>query len=193
MTGDKKVLTGIFVLVLPILVLAGMTGKAAIHQQVGEQVWKIKITGYDPRDLIYGHFLRFRYDWNIVPNPHTSSTHNNKNQTCLCLNRADNSYDDPKVYETDCREPENKYCASVMKVYPHGDNYSLNRDEVSEKYFIPEENSAELDLLLRSGENEFSIELMAHKDRSASVRSLYVDDVPLNEHLRNMPEKAKSP
>lgn len=188
MTNDKKVLTGILVLVFPILVLAGMAGKAAIHQGIGEQTWKIQIKGYDPRDLIYGHFLRFRYDWNIIPNPYTSSDHHNNDQTCLCVNRADNSYDNPTVYRTDCKTPKNRHCTSVMKVYPHGNNYSLNRDEASEKYFIPEENSAAIDRLLRRDEDTFSIELMAHKDKSVSVRKLYVNDVPLNEHLRNMPK-----
>ncbi|GJL86184.1 MAG: hypothetical protein DHS20C02_19590 [Micavibrio sp.] len=185
MTNNKKSIIGVLVLVLPILVLAGMTGKVAIRQQVGEQIWRVKITGYDPRDLLYGHYLRFRYDWNIGANPHTSSA-SPKNQTCLCLNQSGDGYSNPEVYQTHCKAPENKSCQSVMKVYRHGNRYSLNRNEVSEKYFIPEENSEEIDRLFRSGDGEFSVELMAHKDHSVSVRKLYINDVPLDEYLRDM-------
>lgn len=51
-------------LALPLAALAGiwaMTWRAA---QQGQE-WLIPIQGYDPRDLLRGHYVRYRYDWPI--------------------------------------------------------------------------------------------------------------------------------
>lgn len=49
-------------LALPLIVLAGTWWATARTAQQG-QAWLIPITGYDPRDLLRGHFVQYRYDW----------------------------------------------------------------------------------------------------------------------------------
>lgn len=51
-------------LALPVL---GLTISAGWHQwrQSGAAEWRIPVTGYDPRDLLAGHYARFRYAWRL--------------------------------------------------------------------------------------------------------------------------------
>lgn len=51
----------VFALALPIVALVAMAGRAEIVSRTGRP-WVIAITGYDPRDLVRGHYLRYRLD-----------------------------------------------------------------------------------------------------------------------------------
>lgn len=60
-------------LVLPLI---GLATAWAISHQRGERGtdWEVPVQGYDPRDLLRGHYLVFQYDWPIededaVPGP----------------------------------------------------------------------------------------------------------------------------
>jgi uncharacterized membrane-anchored protein len=188
--SNNKFLIGIVVLVLPILVLTGMALKSATSQQVGQQIWQVKIAGYDPRDLLYGHYLRFQYDWNMEGNRSVIPS-GYKGNVCMCLNSSDTGYKNPTAYPVQCEVTTPNMCESSIKVYKHGVRYSLNRNEAQERYFIPEENAYEIDMLFRRGEADFYVEFMAHEDHSVSVRDLYVDGMPLRDYLKNMPKEEK--
>lgn len=71
-------------LLLPIAALA--CSWAATHHLARQgQEWLIPIRGYDPRDLLRGHFIQYRYDWPVasptqggsgaaaLPNPSSAS------------------------------------------------------------------------------------------------------------------------
>lgn len=47
------------------LPLAGLTGSWAITHSRAQQGtdWDVPIRGYDPRDLLRGHYITFQYDW----------------------------------------------------------------------------------------------------------------------------------
>ena len=49
-------------LALPLIVLASTWWTTARAAREGQD-WLIPITGYDPRDLLRGHFVQYRYDW----------------------------------------------------------------------------------------------------------------------------------
>ncbi len=56
-------------LLLPIACLAlGVVG--AERGARGATVWRIPVSGYDPRDPVRGHFVRFRYDWQVRGRAH---------------------------------------------------------------------------------------------------------------------------
>lgn len=57
----KALLWGV-ALALP---LAGLTGSWAITHSRAQQGtdWDVPIRGYDPRDLLRGHYITFQYDW----------------------------------------------------------------------------------------------------------------------------------
>lgn len=53
-------------LLLPLAALA--TSWAMIHRQAQQgEDWLIPIEGYDPRDLLRGHYVRYRYAWPTAP------------------------------------------------------------------------------------------------------------------------------
>ena len=51
----------IVAVVLPIVLLVGMIGRAE-WQLANSETWHFAIRGYDPRDLLRGHYMRFRLD-----------------------------------------------------------------------------------------------------------------------------------
>ena len=48
--------------VLPVLGLAALWGQSHLAFRQGTD-WDVPITGYDPRDLLRGHYVEFEYDW----------------------------------------------------------------------------------------------------------------------------------
>jgi len=63
---NKKLLVTVMI---PFILLCLLIARAEYHLSVGTQ-WDIAITGYDPRDLLRGHYLRFRlaYNWQDTKN-----------------------------------------------------------------------------------------------------------------------------
>ena len=49
-------------LVLPILGLGGLWGWSDFKAEQGTD-WLVPIAGYDPRDLLRGHYIQYSYDW----------------------------------------------------------------------------------------------------------------------------------
>ncbi|NBC88777.1 MAG: hypothetical protein GVX90_04685 [Alphaproteobacteria bacterium] len=50
-----------------LLPLAGLAGLWAMGESVSREGtdWEVPIAGYDPRDLLRGHYVEFTYDWPI--------------------------------------------------------------------------------------------------------------------------------
>lgn len=53
---------GFVVVALPVLALAGTWVSAHRTAQQGVD-WDVPVRGYDPRDLLRGHYIRYEYDW----------------------------------------------------------------------------------------------------------------------------------
>ncbi|MET0370777.1 MAG: GDYXXLXY domain-containing protein [Sphingobium sp.] len=49
-------------LLLPLALFAGTWATTHRKAQQGD-IWLIPVQGYDPRDLLRGHFVQYRYDW----------------------------------------------------------------------------------------------------------------------------------
>lgn len=176
----------ILVLAFPLLVLAGMVAFHALEMNRGKNIWRIDITGYDPRDPLYGHYLVFRYDWNMsearavptnTPGPH-----------CLCLTTSGETNANPAALPMECGAAPLAECASVVKAWPHHGDYSLNRNSIQERYLIPEQYAPKLERMLREGKHGFAVDLITRDDGSARVRGLFIDDVPLDDYVRGLPE-----
>ncbi|MEM6585863.1 MAG: GDYXXLXY domain-containing protein [Pseudomonadota bacterium] len=55
-----------FLLVLPVAGLGALWWQSEDLSRQGTD-WEVPIQGYDPRDLLRGHYVEFRYDWPIRP------------------------------------------------------------------------------------------------------------------------------
>ncbi len=49
-------------LALPLIVFSGVWADTHYRAQQGQD-WLIPVKGYDPRDLLRGHYIQYRYDW----------------------------------------------------------------------------------------------------------------------------------
>lgn len=49
-------------LAVPLVVLLLLIGRGELITQSGTK-WRVRITGYDPRDLVHGHYLRYQLSW----------------------------------------------------------------------------------------------------------------------------------
>lgn len=53
---------GLVAFALPLAGLAALWGWSDWRSRQGTD-WEVPITGYDPRDLLRGHYVLYRYDW----------------------------------------------------------------------------------------------------------------------------------
>lgn len=166
------------VLLAPFVIMGLFLGWYVDRQTQGGQVWQVRISGYDPRDLLYGHYLTYRYDWAIEGNAPVT-----QGPACLCLNPSAPDHREPSSRLVSCGEPHPQ-CQSVIGVYGHGDHYSLKPDSGVERYFIPEENAAQIESLLRDSSHKMRMALRVHGDRGVAVNGLMVDDMTLEDYLR---------
>lgn len=58
----NRALLHVAALALPLLGLGGMWLSADRLSRQGTE-WDVPIQGYDPRDLLQGHYVQFQYDW----------------------------------------------------------------------------------------------------------------------------------
>ena len=52
-------------LALPLVGFAALWGWSDYQSRQGTE-WDVEIQGYDPRDLLRGHYVQFTYDWNGI-------------------------------------------------------------------------------------------------------------------------------
>ena len=184
----KKALS-IFTLVFPVLVMGLMIGVHIQNKETGT-LWRVPVTGYDPRDLLRGHYLTYRYDWNWE-----SESRSCANRKCvLCLNEAQAGGNTNPLVSYASREAAPKMCASYMNGRFYGSRFEIGpkRGNNLRRYYIPEEHASRLDRILRnwSGEEEehdFEIGLRVNSSGGAFIEGMYIDDVPLEEWVKREP------
>jgi GDYXXLXY protein len=62
----NRILFRAFALLLPLIGLGGLWGWTHQMSKLGTD-WEVPVRGYDPRDLLRGHFIRYTYDWPGLP------------------------------------------------------------------------------------------------------------------------------
>lgn len=170
-------------LLVPTLILGGTSVLHAYNQRNGI-LWQVAITGYDPRDLLSGHYLQFRYDWNLIANEF--ETQLCQDTDCvLCAS-------DPQAFNPSVVLQQTELAAAQCPSFIAGSldpagNFMIAGDrEALTRYYIPESEAARLDALLRNQDENsprFSMGLRVNRAGEAFVDTLYVDGTPLNEWL----------
>lgn len=176
----------IIVLALPIVAMGFLIGLHSQNRETGKE-WRIPVAGYDPRDLLRGHYLTFRYDWNWL---HEHSTSCRKDDCALCLEETDfgDSYN-PKVQMMSSRLAKGQ-CRSYIRGYSQRDGHFEIGNQQGyglRRYYIPEEQARLLDTLLRrQNENghKFVMGLRVNDQGHAVIEHMYIDGIILEEWLR---------
>lgn len=164
----------------PILALAGLSLLHEYRRSTGT-VWTVPIAGYDPRDMLRGHYLQYQYEWNLDDAAAACS-----GPDCALCTDAPERFDPPVrlVPRSDAAEA----CASFIAVAfdpSNGIMIAGARDRLT-RYYVPESEALRLQtLLIQSADApEFSIGLRVTDSGTAYIEALYVDGTPLEEWLR---------
>jgi hypothetical protein len=158
----------LFSLLFPILLLAGWVIKLEYQTQSGQEV-RIRIKGYDPRDLLSGHFIRYRLDLEAFdPCPDDSDT-----AICLCLNSELGSQYQIVTSSLSC-ESENTGCRFRLK----GDCHRKQFLAGVERYSIPENLAPVLATLPQNS----SVILSLDYEGNGIVKKVLVGEETLEEY-----------
>ncbi len=150
----------ILALLIPILIVIGAIGKSE-YQLANGETWRFKISGYDPRDLLRGHYVTYQveFDWEK-----DKGICKNKKKCCLCFKRKKDPLASVKVSKMSCSKAIDR-CDGLMqeKFLPE-----------LRKYFIPEDKGKALEKAIRKKNAEILLELS--KDGRPIVRDLLVGE-----------------
>ena len=153
-------------LFLPILGIALLMLQSGMNARDG-QSFRVPIEGFDPRDLIHGHYINFRYD--------LSSTEKVRDElpdgAILCLNREGKSV---RMSAGLAGRLAHAECAARIPV---------SKLLGAQRYLIPEADARALEAQLRNGETQASVDLIIQDNGDTSLGMLYFDDRPWREVL----------
>ncbi|MCB1158241.1 MAG: GDYXXLXY domain-containing protein, partial [Leptospiraceae bacterium] len=123
----------LFSLIIPILALLFLTFYKAYILSFGLK-FVLPITGYDPRDLLSGHFVTYNVEYGME-NPCGDLSRGSKH--CICLHK-----DISKNYVVkNCNSSELSSCTAFIKGVCKTSRFEAG----IEKYFIPEDKAAYYD------------------------------------------------
>ena len=145
-------------LLFPIVVLAANTWMYQQQRTSGE-TFKFPIEGFDPRDMLSGHYLQYQVNYG-VPSGNGCPTSDISAVLCLRPER--------RVYPSD--EFTNNHC----EVFLHGScDANSNFNAGLERFYIPEEYALKLEqsIVNKQGEIEVSID----KRGNAAILDLLIN------------------
>ncbi len=162
---------------LPLLGLSALVVRSELAQR-GEAL-RLAIRGYDPRDLISGHYLLYRYelDWqgesscgSEPPDSAPALGRHLQAGCCLCFTRQGDSLSSPFVRQLSCAEAE------ACDDWLHSEQL-----QPPQRYYVPEERAQELERAL--AERKAAVDVVASPEGTAAVGELYIDGWPWREAL----------
>ncbi|MBF0143154.1 MAG: GDYXXLXY domain-containing protein [Magnetococcales bacterium] len=159
-------------LLLPILALLGMVvGKESVRS-LGAEV-RLAIEGFDPRDLLSGHFLLYRVDYG--PPVCHSAPENPGGPVSPVEIPAFVCLDEPRRFGYD--EPEG--CRLAIRGSCQGGRFIAG----IERFYIPEEYARSLDRVVRDKQGEILVRIGGRG--GAQVVALLIDGKPWDQAARS--------
>ncbi len=159
----------IIALLIPILIILGAIGKSEYQLATGE-TWRFKISGYDPRDLLRGHYVMYQveFDWE-----EGKKDCPDKKDCCVCLKRKKDSSELSKVSKMSCSMAVDRCDGFIKDKYLHQ----------LRKYFIPEDQGKALEKAIREKDPEILVSIAG--DGQPVVRDLLLDGKPWSKVIKD--------
>ncbi len=182
----KRLLTAavIATLALPVAGLGAMVIDAERNQAAAD-VMRVAIRGYDPRDILRGHYLNYRFDWNVeatfvgrvsrlcvlsVPadaparvRPLAEHGAEASTEGCAFVVNGTGTF----LAETRRLEPGERGPAGRLEFWPSGVS--------SGRLYVPERHAERLESLLREGKVQLTIDLAVAGDGRVRVKAWHID------------------
>lgn len=176
---------GLLCLALPFVAMLGMI--ALNHNNVNGHVeYRFQIEGYDPRDLLKGHFLIFRYKWpEGVVNRFDEASYPRADKVCACISGESQK---PQVQFDSCKAQGQPHCTATVEVSGWASGTGMQPPEELRQFYIPEQQAPMLERALRSGHRKFEVSMVPLGRGRAQLKELYIDGMPLAEFLQGYGE-----
>lgn len=151
-------------LVLPLLVIVMGIVRSELHLAQGT-LWAFDVDGYDPRDLLRGHFIQFRLDLH-EESPNEECGDNDGDRCCLCLDKT-NEGQPPLVRRISCESAQSQ-CDGLLQ--------TRYLKELT-RYYIPEQDAAKLETKFREAAARKQARLWVAIDKTGrpQIESLRLD------------------
>lgn len=179
---------------LPIL---GLVGGALFAWQQGAQgsSWDVPVRGYDPRDLLRGHYVQFQYEGDVAPGTQSPAPIDSKDWA-LCLSGPSNA---PRVQFV--HHEAALSCRAVGKEFTGHEG--LRFRNIGEggaplaygRFFVPEEDALLLDTLLRDPDLKIRVTITVTDKGQVTPRDILIEGVPYHLALktRQLPASVSRP
>jgi hypothetical protein len=179
-----RVLTAavIAALALPVLALAALVGDQE-RRVMGAPVLNVPLVGFDPRDLLYGHYLLAQFAWDWEREPAASSAYDGIDGGACVL------ADVPKprlrfLAGWTAGDDVDAACKMVMagrgwprdgRQPPRFTPDNLDRGGGGVRFYIPENRGSELEQLIRDRPGALTADLAVRADGRVTIRGLRID------------------
>ena len=183
MNSDHHKKIGLVLLAIPFLAMLLMIVQNN-HNVHGYQEYRFEIEGYDPRDLLKGHYLIFRYKWpEAAVNMFDDNSYPRTDQVCACMS-GDALLPDVRFDACVSNHPRQKNCVAGVRVSGWASGAGLQPNDTLRQYYIPEQHARMLENMLRAGKHKFEVGIVPRPDGQAQLKMLYIDGVSLDEFLQ---------
>ncbi len=162
----------IFAVVFPIVLMGGWLASLYFDRYSGQMV-ELKITGYDPRDILSGHYFTYRLDFS--PDKVCVEKRQHPNY-CICL-QPSSSAPATVTWHGDC-DDIGTHCSSVfLKGECRWNGFLAG----VERFYIPEYYK------IATVPPNATVKLSVARSGASQVTMLLVDGKPLAEVMQNKP------
>ena len=163
---------GLLCLAIPFLAMFYMIASNALnfHRQ---KEYRVEITGYDPVNILTGHYITFRYKW-----PEGVVNECDNDGPCYaCFSKNENT----KFTGTE----HLNMCESALQM--SGGGFGLAEpqpDPELTKFHVPETLAPSLDRMLREQNGKFEVGILVYPDHTGQIRDLYINGGPFANFLK---------
>lgn len=116
-------------LIVPIIGLGALWGLSE-HESRQGTFWEVPIAGYDPRDLLRGHFVEFTYDWPGLNGAEVPDR--------ICLSKGADGLARAALIDGDIAACEFPAEAEIMSVYG-------NNSLVSGRFYVGQDRALQIE------------------------------------------------
>lgn len=160
-------------LAVPIIFLALLCAYKAIKVMAGKKII-IPITGFDPRDILSGHYLTYRLK--LDTGEICQGTDWDSDAVSLCLSLDDEGMVTGSYPLHD--DGADSDCGAILKGRCDSGTFVAG----IERFYIPEKESSALDHAVRSGEG--SLVVSVGRNGNAAIKDLLIDGRPWREAIK---------
>lgn len=161
---------------LPFLALILWTASVALTHSSGTS-YRVRIVGYDPFDLISGHYIRFRYDFGAA----TICAKAEPKKSCVCL------VPDAEGFLLASRTEDCSTAGAECPLFVRGECKDNGFLADAQRFYIPEEYAPVLVTL----PPESSAEIKLDSSGILSIQNIFVKSQPIFEYAKMRLEGAK--